>query len=53
VFGAGGSNQSYTITATPITAATTGQSMYFTDQSGVIRVNTTGSGATVASTPIG
>jgi type IV pilus assembly protein PilA len=53
VFGAGTSNQSYTITATPITAATTGQSMYFTDQSGVIRVNTTGSGATVASTPIG
>jgi type IV pilus assembly protein PilA len=53
VFGAGASNQSYTITATPITAATTGQSMYFTDQSGVIRVNTTGSGATAASTPIG
>jgi type IV pilus assembly protein PilA len=53
VFGAGTSNQSYTITATPITAATTGQSMYFTDQSGVIRVNTSGSGATAASTPIG
>ena len=52
-FGAGASNQSYTITATPITAATTGQNMYFTDQSGVIRVDTSGSGATAASTPIG
>jgi hypothetical protein len=50
---AGSSNQSYTITATPITAATTGQSMYFTDQSGVIRVDTTGSGAGASSTPIG
>jgi type IV pilus assembly protein PilA len=45
--------QAYTITATPITAATTGQNMYFTDQSGVIRVDTSGTGATVASTPIG
>src|SRR6201993_2018912 len=50
---AGNANQSYTITATPITAATTGQSMYFTDQSGVIRVDTSGSGASAASTPIG
>ena len=53
VYSAGGSNQSYTITATPITAATTGQNMYFTDQSGVIRVDTSGSGANVSSTPIG
>src|SRR5579864_488896 len=52
-YGAGASNQSYTITATPITAATTGQNMYFTDQSGVIRVNTSGSGANASSTPIG
>jgi hypothetical protein len=50
---AGNANQSYTITATPITAATTGQSMYFTDQSGVIRVDTSGSGASATSTPIG
>jgi type IV pilus assembly protein PilA len=50
---AGNSNQSYTITATPITAATTGQNMYFTDQSGVIRVDTSGSGAGATSTPIG
>lgn len=52
-FGPGASNQSYTITATPITAATTGQNMYFTDQSGVIRVDTSGTGASAASTPIG
>jgi type IV pilus assembly protein PilA len=50
---AGGSNQSYSITAKPITAATTGQNMYFTDQSGVIRVDTSGSGASSSSTPIG
>jgi type IV pilus assembly protein PilA len=53
VFTPGASNQSYTITATPITAATTGQNMYFTDQSGVIRVDTSGAGASAASTPIG
>src|SRR6202045_5439718 len=52
-FGPGSSNQSYTITATPITAATTGQNMYFTDQSGVIRVDTSGTGAGASSTPIG
>src|SRR5437016_10739175 len=49
----GSSNQSYTITATPITAATPGQNMYYTDQSGVIRSDTSGSGAGSASTPIG
>ena len=52
-FTAGGSNQSYSITATPITAATTGQNMYYTDQSGVIRVDTSGAGASASSTPIG
>ena len=52
-FTAGNSNQSYTITATPITVGTTGQNMYFTDQSGVIRVNTSGAGASATSTPIG
>src|SRR6202521_2333873 len=52
-FTAGASNQSYTVTATPITAATTGQNMYFTDQSGVIRTDTSGSGAGASSTPIG
>jgi type IV pilus assembly protein PilA len=52
-FTAGASNQSYSITAKPITAATTGQNMYYTDQSGVIRVDTSGTGAGASSTPIG
>ena len=52
-FTAGTANQSYSITATPITAATTGQNMYYTDQSGVIRVDTSGAGASASSTPIG
>jgi type IV pilus assembly protein PilA len=52
-FTPGASNQSYSITATPITVGTTGQGMYFTDQSGVIRVNTSGTGASASSTPIG
>ena|ERR1035437_3242511 len=47
----GGSNQSYTLTAAPVTANVTGQRGFFTDQSGVIRANTAGA-ATVASTPI-
>ena len=46
-------NQTYTLTATPIAAGQTGQRMFFTDQSGVIRADVSGSGATVASTPIG
>jgi len=50
---AANSNQTYTLTATPISAGQTGQRMFFTDQSGVIRANVTGAGATVASTPIG
>src|SRR5437879_8053685 len=53
VYTAGALNQSYSITATPITVGTTGQSMYYTDQSGVIRVNHSGSGANSASPPIG
>ena len=53
VYTAGASNQSYTVTATPITAATTGQSMYFSDQSGVVRVDTSGAGASATSSPIG
>ncbi len=52
-FTPGASNQSYSVTATPITAATTGQNMYYTDQSGVIRVDTSGAGAGASSTPIG
>ena|SRR6202451_4029269 len=48
-----GSIDTYTITATPVVAGTTGQRMFFTDQSGVIRANASGSGANVNSTPIG
>lgn len=48
-----GNIDSYTLTATPVSAGTTGQRMFFTDQSGVIRANTTGSGANANSTPIG
>ena len=47
----GGSNQSYTLTATPITENVTGQRGFYTDQSGVIRADTSGT-ATSASTPI-
>jgi type IV pilus assembly protein PilA len=44
--------QSYTITAVPVTVGTTGQRMFFTDQSGVIRADASGSGAAATSTPI-
>ena len=42
----------YTINADPASRGTTGQRSFFTNESGVIRANTT-AGATVASTPIG
>ena len=45
--------QTYTLTATPIVVGQTGQRMFFSDQSGVIRADVSGAGATVASTPIG
>jgi len=48
-----GNIDTYTITATPVVASTTGQRMFFTDQSGVIRADASGSGASVNSTPIG
>lgn len=48
---AGASNQSYSITATPIIAAVTGQNMYYTDDSGVIRMDVSGLGAVASSTP--
>ena len=44
--------QTYTITATPITVGQTGQRMFFTDQSGVIRADVSGAGASATSTPI-
>jgi len=48
----GNANQTYTLTATPIVAGQTGQRMFFTDLSGVIRADGSGSGATAMSTPI-
>jgi len=48
---AGTNNQSYTITAGPVTQNVTGQRYFYTDQSGVIRADTAGT-ASSASTPI-
>jgi type IV pilus assembly protein PilA len=53
VYTPGNSNQSYSITAKPIVGGQTGQRMFFTDQSGVIRADSSGSGANASSTPIG
>ena len=39
----------YSVTATPVSVGSSGQRMFFSDQSGVIRYATTGAGATVAS----
>jgi type IV pilus assembly protein PilA len=39
----------YSITGTPVSVGTTGQRMFFSDQSGVIRYSATGAGATAAS----
>jgi type IV pilus assembly protein PilA len=48
---ANGNVLSYSVTADPTSRGTTGQRGFFTDQSGVIRANTTGT-ATSSSTPI-
>jgi type IV pilus assembly protein PilA len=42
----------YSITATPVSVGTSGQRMFFSDQSGVIRYAASGAGATVASPPL-
>ena len=39
----------YSITGTPVNVGTTGQRMFFSDQSGVIRYDPSGAGATAAS----
>ena len=39
----------YSVTGTPVSVGTTGQRMFFSDQSGVIRYAASGSGATSAS----
>ena len=49
---AGTGNLSYTLTAVPTSQGVTGQRGFYTDQSGVIRADSSGT-ATVASTPIG
>ena len=46
-----GTNGSYTVTATPVTPGVTGQRGFFSDQSGVIRADTSGT-ATASSTPL-
>src|SRR5208282_1437296 len=43
---------SYTVTGTPVSVGTSGQRMFFSDQSGVIRYDPSGAGATVASAPL-
>ncbi len=47
-----GAIDSYSLTAAPVVAGTTGQRTFFTDQSGVIRADANGA-ATANSTPIG
>jgi prepilin-type N-terminal cleavage/methylation domain-containing protein len=42
----------YTMTAVPTSSGVTGQRTFFTDQTGVIRADATGSTATINSTPI-
>jgi type IV pilus assembly protein PilA len=42
----------YTINATPVTVGTTGQRMFCSDQSGVIRFDPSGAGCTNASAPL-
>ncbi len=49
---AGGTNTAYTIVGEPANRGTTGQSGFFTDESGVIRKNATAA-AGVTDTPIG
>ena len=49
--GAGPTNQTYTVTAAPVSPNQTGIRYFFTDQSGVVRANN-GAAATVTSTPL-
>ena len=42
----------YSINAIPVSVGTSGQRSFFSDQSGVIRYQTTGAAATVASPPL-
>jgi hypothetical protein len=49
--GTGSPVSAYTLVATPVTQGSSGQRGFFTDQSGVIRADPTGS-ATASSTPL-
>jgi type IV pilus assembly protein PilA len=42
----------YSVTAIPVSVGTSGQRAFFSDQSGVIRYNAAGAGATVADPPL-
>ncbi len=42
----------YSVTGVPVSVGTSGQRAFFSDQSGVIRYDPTGAGATVASPPL-
>ena len=48
----GTAGTTYDITAIPINVGTTGQRAFFTDQSGVIRANTTGASPTQSDPPL-
>ena len=48
----GGAGTTYSITAIPVTVGTTGQRAFYTDQSGVIRANTSGASPTATDPPI-
>ena len=50
-FAGGAATGAYNITAAPVTVGVTGQRYFYTDQSGVIRVNPSGA-ATSASSPL-
>jgi type IV pilus assembly protein PilA len=52
VAGGDGLNDTYTVTGTPATVGTTGQRQFFSDQTGVIRYSLSGTGVSVASSPL-
>ncbi len=51
-FAFAGGGTTYNIKATPVTVGTTGQRAFYTDQSGVIRANTSGANPTATDPPI-
>jgi len=49
----GGSTPGYTVVAVPASVGSTGQNAYYTDESNVIRQNSSGTSASAADSPIG